>query len=354
MTYYLDNASSYQTERYSTNWGNPHSLHVRGTRIMQRIREVEHQLLEKVNGTHGYLAWTGSGSEANRLAIETFCRKGGLVTSDIEHKSIWAHRRRYGNTLEVNKKGLLEVTDIERYFHKDISMVSIMLVNNELSTIQPVASVVGLARTKSPEALIHSDMAQAFGKMPIDLKALDLDLATFSAHKIGGPRGLGCLWVHNRVRGELPYLVTPPDRAIDYFGAAMDDWPKEDQHSHIEALEQSFLTGLGEYRLNIERDANRLPGILSICIPGIDATDLMLACSDQGIYISTTSACNNLKQTRSHVLQAIGMSDEDIDATIRISFSHVNEVDQVAEAGRAIARIIKELNGSKSTEDQGS
>lgn len=335
--------------------GNPHSLHKYGIKSLEMIKATEEKLLTIVNGKHGKIYWTGSGSEANRLAIETFARQGGLVTTDIEHKSIWALRRRYGYACPVNKEGRLEMEVLDKATSSYTSLVSVMMVNNEVGTIQPITETVGLSRKKAPEAIVHSDMAQALGKIPIDLKALDLDLASFSAHKVGGPKGLGCLWVSNRVSREMPYLGTPDPRSIDYFGTALDEFPIDGgTHLGILSLEQTLLTHIKEeHYLNIERTVNRMHGILSIFVPGVDAIDLCLALSDKDVFVSTTSACNNLKQQRSHVLEAIGLPPDRIDSTIRVSLNHMLRDNQMIRVGEIITETIRELksNGSQSSKD---
>ena len=348
---YLDSAASYpprdQLKTIHCNWqANPNSLHMRGSRARSMIMETERVLRKKLSVKDGAFYWTGSGSEANRLTIEYFCEKGGLVTSNLEHKSIRQLTRKYGNSAEATEDGSINYNSLENLCNKDTQLISVMLANNETGVINIDPQ---LARdSRAPDALFHTDISQAFCKY--EVKASDYDLVTFSAHKIGGPKGLGCLWVSEHLKKELPYLGTPNPEAINAFQFAVESFPNIEKYTeHIEKLESILLQRLEGFQIN-SGAARRIPGILSIAFvdPYIDATELMMILTSKGVHLSTGAACNNKLGERSHVLLAMGLPLERIDSSVRISLSHYLTEEEIKEAAKIISETVKELrdNGS--------
>lgn len=343
---YLDAAASYPPGKTSSvsSWvANPHSLHMSGGYARHMIVETENSLRKKLDVTGGKFHWTGSGSEANRLAIESFCERGGLVTSELEHKSIRQLVRRYGISADATPEGCVNYNSLEKLCGRFTSLVSVMLANNETGVINTDSH---LARDfKAPQALFHTDISQAFCKIPIT--ASFYDLVTFSAHKIGGPKGLGCLWVSDHARGTIPYLGTPSPEAIWALKCAVESFPDYDVYQkHMEDLSNTFMQTL-RWRHAYEngQDLPRVPGLLSISFtdPYIDAVELMMILTSKGIHVSTGAACNNKIGERSHVLEAMGMSAERIDSTIRVSFNHHQTVEDIKYAAQIIEETVEEI-----------
>ncbi len=345
---YLDAAGSYIPGfKYEHSYvGNPHSLHMWGNASKKVINQAEDVIRQKLSIKGGRFYWVGSGSEANRLAIEYFS-SGGLVTSCIEHKSIIQHIRRYGIAADVTPEGCIDFNDATRKCNKYTDLVSIQLVNNETGVINIDPHMI--RDMGAPHALYHSDLAQAFCK--ISLEGYDFDLLSISAHKVGGPKGLGCLWVHDKVKENIPYLGTPDPGAIMAFGNAVEEFPDYKTYLNLMAdLSIAFYESL-----DVPYEANglfphKLPGILNLAFkdPYIDATELMMICSSKGVHFSTGAACNNQLGERSHVLMAMGLPLERIDSSIRISFHHHLTVEDVQLAAQIISETVKEIreNGS--------
>jgi cysteine desulfurase len=325
---YLDAAASYPPVARSEAFiANPHSLHMWGVDAMSVIKKTEALVCERLG--KGKVYWTGSGSEANRLAIETFCEPGRLVTTEIEHRSITQLTRKYGVAAPVDSTCYVDLARVSALVNKFTQLVSIQAVNNETGAIQP--------RFKG--SLTHSDVSQGFCKLDLLDK---YDLASLSAHKIGGPKGLGCLWLRQGLEGDIRYLGTPDPGAIEAFGRAIEGFPK-DYQGHVRLLEEVFLHHLDTtIEWNVGHD--RVPGLLNIAFthPYIDATELMMTLTSRGIHLSLGAACNNKLGERSHVLSAMGLSDERIDSSVRISLNHYLSEDDVVHAAKVISATVKE------------
>jgi cysteine desulfurase len=222
------------------------------------------------------------------------------------------------------------------------------MVNNETGVIQPVQTVGELLKDHS--ARFHVDAVQALGKMPIDVEEIGCDLLTLSAHKIYGPKGIGCLWVRNdayeRVDDMWPYMGTPSVELAMRFGHAVQCLDVTNQHLSLKEKERWFLDVLDlveglDYHLNV-RHTGRIPGLLSIRFPGVDAEELMFLLSEEDVMVSTGSACDR-DRTPSRVLQAMGLPEEDITSTIRISLGDAVDRVQLTKAADILGKIVKEL-----------
>jgi len=333
--------------------GNPHSIHRYGIEAKKVIEEAEKTFKEFINGWDGQFFWTGSGSQANSLAIRTVCESHTLVTTAIEHKSILQHIDTYvrSNLIPPNQQGQIQPFPIPDW----TDMVSVQFINNETGIINPIKAISdSLDRDKT---YFHTDAVQAFGKIPIDVDKLGIDLMTFSSHKCHGPKGLGGLWVRNRVlkdktRGRFKYLGTPPVELIDRLASVVENIDTLKHQRYVIEIENMFLSTLMGQRtkhLFTLSPKYRISGLISLHIPGVDSTDLVFELSEQGVYISSGSACDNGKVGPSHVLTAMGISKKQAEETIRVSFSHLNTIREVQTAAQIMASTIERIrNGPKS------
>lgn len=356
---YLDNAASTQDTSsvfpdIDDTWdGNPHSIHQMGIDARGALDRAEKVLKGFINGWDGEFFWTGSGSQANSLAIRTVCESHTLVTTAIEHKSILQHMDTYVRSDLIQPdptSGGIQSFSVPNW----TDMVSVQFINNETGAINPIGAISkSLDRNK---VYFHTDAVQAFGKVSIDVDKLGVDLLTFSSHKCHGPKGLGGLWVRNKVlkdktRGRFKYLGTPPVELVDRLASVVENIDTISQVGYINRLNNEFRKNLSYKACTIHPTykPTTSPHVLSLHIPGVDAVDLVFKLSKQGIYISSGSACDNGRVGPSHVLTAMGISKKQAEETIRVSFSHLNTIEEVQEAAHTMAETIERIkNGSES------
>jgi cysteine desulfurase len=352
---YLDHAAStpdlsctvgQNTEHWNAN---SHSLHSAGIHAHKIVEDAEKVVLDFINGHNGKIIWTGSGSQANMLAVNTLCSDSNstLITSAVEHKSLLQMIQNY--VIRVDSHGLIDPT-MWTAVKCTTDLVSLQMVNNETGVMQPIKT----ARSSVPNNYFHTDAVQAFGKIPIDVEDLGVDALSFSSHKANGPKGLGGLWVHNRIANLFPYTGTVPVELICRLASVLKQKDQTDslilKSQWINELERLFFrelrkTDVGPHGLNAI--TNRTPGILSIHFPGVNGDDLMFSLSEQGVYVSTGSACNSGEIKPSHVLTAMGITEEVAYSTIRISIGVTNTLDEMIKVAQIIGNTTKELkNGS--------
>jgi cysteine desulfurase len=324
--------------------GNSHSAHMAGIKAKLAEKKAEEQVKHLLGTSKGRIVWTSSGSEANRLTIQGLCkyRWGDLVTTGIEHKSIDDLWRAYGNAVWPRQSGLVYHKDFERYVGDHVKLVSMMLVNNETGLLMPVDKL----KLKFPNTLIHTDAVQALGKMNVHVDTLGVDLVSLSAHKIGGPKGIGALWIKDGVDINLPYLGTANTPGIVGFGVAAEQVHNMPNRRALYRencnifFRELIRQGAAPLWRGVGDLARLAPGTMSLYFKGVDADELMMCLSTEGVMISTGSACGG---GRSHVLERMGLSDEEIDSTVRISPGMIYGEGELAEAAGIVARVAKEL-----------
>ena len=321
-------------------WGNPSALHQNGLDAENMIKEAHRILASALSCQPNELVFTSGGTEANNLAIlgaaHAQRKKGNrVVVSAVEHPSVMKAFDRLRDegfdvcVLPVDRYGKISITDVEAAVDARTILVSVMMVNNELGTVEPVEALRPMLKRKRSPALLHIDAVQAFGKLPVSVRALGADLLTVSAHKIHGPKGVGALFVKDGVR-PVPIMVggeqqgrlrpgTEPTVAIAGFGAAVKAMERPPL-SEVQKKRDVFvrgLTALPEVVLNSGDDA--LPYIVNFSLPGWRSEMILNFLSDCGVYVSAGSAC--AKGHRSPVLTAAGLSAERMDSAIRVSLS---------------------------------
>jgi cysteine desulfurase len=363
---YLDHAST--TEDWSSNMdglypGNSHSIHLEGIEAAKRIKEAEGHILDHINGHDGRLIWTGSGSQANNLAIQTLACTGELVTTEIEHKSViqWADYL-WAEPVQPEHEGHVDPVKFLDAILDWTKLASIQMVNNETGVVNDVGAI-GRAMCHD-ECYLHTDAIQALGKIKIDVEEMQVDLMTLTAHKVYAPKGLGCLWVRNKVfkdeeaafNGSMfPYTGTLPTDAIMRFGGVIESLDLKVESDLLALKDDAFLQALRDTEEPFGRTTYgpRVVGLISLHFHQIDADDLVGALSDKNVYVSTGSSCNADSIEPSRVLTAMGRPVEQIESTIRVSFGRMVSVEQCKQAAQIIAETVKELrNGCKSDQDR--
>ncbi len=386
---YLDNQSStrldprvleamlpYFTEQFC----NPHSTtHTYGRIAAEAIERARSEIAALIHADPRELVFTSGATESNNLAIKGaahFARahpQGGpprdrIVTLETEHKCVLEsckqlEREGFAVTyLPVEPSGLLSLAALAAALSERTLLVSIMAAHNEIGVIQPLAEIGALCRSKG--ALLHSDAAQAVGKITLDVEAMKIDLLSISGHKVYGPKGVGALYVRRRPRvrllplidgggqerglrsGTLPTpLCVGLGRAAAIAGAEM-----EEEAARLRQLRERLQTGLvrrvPELRINGDAE-HRLPGNLNFCVAGVEAVKLIEACPS--IAISTGSACTSASVEPSYVLRALGLSDADANTGIRIGLGRFTTAAEVDFAIDALAATAARLKGRVDT-----
>lgn len=359
----LDSMLPYLTCEY----GNPASSHSYGRRAASALRTARRQLGELIGTRHdNEIVFTSGATEANHLAItgvtealrERNARSyGHVITTTIEHKAVLAtcqNLTRHGHKITivpVGHDGIVDPADIAAAMTADTVLVSVMHANNEIGTVQPLAEIAAIAHGHG--AVLHTDAAQSLGTLPFNADTLGIDLASFSGHKIYGPKGVGALYVRWGSIRPRPQLLgggqehglragTPNVPGIVGLGTAAKllTGQRNIETRRIGQLAAHLLDrlceGLPELQLNGSL-IHRLPGNLNITIPGTDAGQLVGLLP--GLAISTGSACNTGQAAPSHVLTAIGLERRAARSTLRISIGRPTTVSDVdSAAGQLIAQ----------------
>lgn len=356
-------------------FANPSSSHQAGQRAARHVESAREQVAAAISALPEEIVFTSGATESNNLAILGVAAaaedrgdpRRRIVTLGIEHPSVLGACRYLTKrgfdlvTAPVRHDGTVELDALETLLGDDTLLLSIQAANNEIGTVQPLAAAARIAHEHS--ALVHSDAAQAFGKIPFDVEALGLDFASFSAHKCYGPKGVGALWVcgspsrapiaplyfgGGHERGLRPGTSNTP--AIAGFGEAArlaTDHLAEDAQAlaalrdHFEALLQNQIENI---TWNGALD-NRLPGASSMTINGIDVDALIARLPD--LDLSAASACHSGTPEPSHVLRAIGLSDKEAYATLRIAVGRMTSRTDVEYAAGRIGDCAKAIRNSE-------
>jgi cysteine desulfurase len=348
---YLDHAAT--TPDYTATYpskiewnNNPNAIHSLGVQAKLLLKEIEELIKKEINGKDGEIIWTGSGSQANNLAALSL---PNLITSQIEHKSIRQHSQPF-KVLPIDTNGYILIDTLQTELRLWSTIISLQLVNNVTGIIQPLEQV----RYYKQDSLFHIDATQALKKINIDVENLQCDMLSLSAHKIYGPKGIGCLWVKNTCLNykdiNLPYQGTPSIELADRFALAIGVLNTQAYRTRLQEQECIFLNTLKKYITSnyyvVGLHANRIPGLFSIIFPSIDQDELLIRLDQLGVYVSLGSACS-ANELDPYVLKAMKLSEQDLTSSIRISLGDSLTISQVREAAMIIANTIKEMkNGS--------
>ncbi|WP_248796511.1 cysteine desulfurase family protein [Pseudomonas sp. MWU13-2105] len=346
---------------FSGNFGNPaSSSHAFGQRARQTVEQARQQVASLVGASPEQIVWTSGATESNNLALKGVAQARGVggghvVTSQIEHKAVLDTARQLEEAgvavtyLVPNAEGLITAAMVSEVLREDTFLVSLMLVNNELGTLNDIAAIG--QRVREHGALFHVDAAQGAGKVVIDLAALPVDLMSFSAHKVYGPKGIGALYVGPRAQQKLQAQIhggghegglrsgTLATHQIAGMGSAfaLATEHLEEELASIRQLRQRLLEQLADVpglRLN-GSPTERIPHTLSLTFAEGEFDGVALA---RSLAYSATSACNSASQAPSHVLLALGHDARLAGRTIRLSlgrFTSEQDIDRAAAAIKA-------------------
>lgn len=349
------------TSRYS----NPSSVHQRGVRGREELLRARERVASLVGALEEQVVFTSGGTEANNLALNKIAIKdaGHLVTTETEHSSVLNKARvleRQGarvTYLPVDGMGRVSPGALEALLFSDSAdLVSIHWVNNETGVVQPIEELGEICRKN--RVALHVDAAQAAGKVPIDFASLPVDILTFSAHKIHGPQGVGALCFKNIEHvvpmifgGDQERVMRPGTEnlpGIAGFGEAVAVRQKgfADAVGHMEKLRDIFERRIMDVfpDLSVNADpSHRVCNTSNIRFPGIDGMALMARLDRDGVICSQTSACKSQRPEPSHVLLAMGLSEEEAFASVRFSFSALNTGEEAEAAADRVADSYRKL-----------
>ncbi|MDE7113865.1 MAG: cysteine desulfurase NifS, partial [Acetatifactor sp.] len=354
---YLDNAATTRMAPevldamlpfFADNYGNPSTIYGLGAKARRAVAEAREHVSALMGAKPEEIYFTSGGTEADNWAIkavaEAYTDKGKhIITTKIEHHAVlhtckWLERQGFEVTyLDVDKDGLVHVEDVREALRPDTILISVMFANNEIGTIEPIAEIGALAHEHN--ILFHTDAVQAFGQIPVDVKAMNVDLLSASAHKVNGPKGVGCLYIRSdvKIRSFLHGGAQERSRragtenvpGIVGFGEAarraariLPEKQKREQ-SLRDYLIDRLESEVPWCRLNGHR-SRRLPGNVNFSFSFVEGESLLIRLDMEGICVSSGSACTSGSLDPSHVLLAIGLKHEEAHGSLRFTLSEEN------------------------------
>ena len=373
---YADNAAttslspaalSAMTDILAHCYGNPSSLHSVGQQAAEVLQDARERMARILNADPKEITFTSGGSESDNQALRTAAHLGAkkgkkhLISTAFEHHAVLHPLKKLEQEgfevtlLPVHENGIVTAQEVAAAIRPDTALVSVMFANNEIGTIQPIAEIGAVCREKG--VLFHCDAVQAVGHVPVDVKAMNIDLLSLSGHKFHGPKGVGALYARKGVRLEtlieggaqergkragtenlasIVGMVTALEEAVTDLSA---------KQARLTALRDRLIEGLEKIPhgvLNGDRNA-RLPGNVNFCFEGIEGESLLLLLDDKGICASSGSACTSGSLDPSHVLLAIGRPHEVAHGSLRLTLDEQMSTQDVDEMIEAVTEVVQYL-----------
>ena len=339
-------------------YGNPSSIHREGQAARAVVEKARRHLAMALSCTPDEIIFTSSGSESNNMVLKGTLNSGDhFITSSYEHPAILKvlpYLKEKGvefSLIKPDKNGIVQPKSVEKETRENTRLISIMYVNNELGTINPISEIAIISHEKG--ILFHSDAIQALGKIPIDLNTIPADFMSMSAHKLYGPKGVGALFIR---KGALlkPLIYgggqehnlrasTENIAGIGGFGMAVElaAISLKENFEHIIRLETHFISQLDEQEISYKINGNdRVPGVLNLTFCNIDGQNLVMQLDLAGIGISFGSACTSGTAKASNILMNLGLTEEEALSTVRISFGKIHSLKDVETVVNAIHQIL--------------
>ncbi len=375
---YLDNAATTQLSQgaweamhpyFREYYGNPSSIYRLSANSKKALNRSRETIAESLGASIREIFFTSGGTEADNWALiaiaEQYESKGKhIITSQIEHPAVlstcaYLEKRGFEVTyLKVNAQGLVEAEELQKALREDTILVSIMYANNEIGTIQNIAKLAALAKTKG--ALFHTDAVQAYGHLPINVKELGVDLLSASGHKFNGPKGVGFLYVDEKVK--LPGLIhggmqEKGRRAgtenvpaiVGMAQAAKEAFAQMQERNAIEAQLTAYLKKrieeeIADFHFH-GHESQRLTNNVNVSFHLVQGESALIMLDQKGICASSGSACTSGAMESSHVLLALGCKEEEAQGALRFTVSHLNTIEELEETVQALKEIVGKLRG---------
>jgi cysteine desulfurase len=356
-------------------YGNASSLHATGRAVRKKVEEARESIATCIGSDASEVIFTGSGTEANNLAIKGFywkaveedLQRNVIVVAAFEHHAIlepieWLEEHEGATVIyiPVAAHGIIELDALAEIIKTErdyIALICVMHSNNEIGTVQPVAEVVKLAG----DIPVHTDAVQSFGKVPINFAALGVTSATISAHKIGGPLGVAALVLKRGVditpvlhgggqeRDIRSGTINAPSIVAFAVAAQRAIANRDLNYSRISGmrslLAKKIIDAVPDARIN-GSNLEMLPGILNMTFPGTESDSLLLMLDNAGISTSTGSACSAGVQRPSHVLLALGLSEKDVRGSLRFSLGITTSEEEINSVGEVIADVVAKVRSA--------
>jgi len=357
----LDAMLPYQVSYY----GNPHSrTHQYGWESEKAMEVAREQVAGLIGADPKEIIWTSGATESNNIAVKGVGRfykgkKKHVVTTQTEHKCVLDSCRILESEgidvtyLPVLPSGLIDLEQFEAALRPDTSLVSVMMVNNEIGVIQPVEEIGKICRAR--KIFFHTDAAQAVGKIPVDVNSMNIDLMSISGHKIYGPKGVGALYVRRRPRVRVEPIQngggqerglrsgTVPTPLVVGLGAACElaNREMEYDHQHVQRLSDMLVEGLTSQLQNVVRNGgeNVYPGCVNLSFHCVEGESMLMAMKD--VALSSGSACTSASLEPSYVLRALGAEEDMAHSSIRFGIGRFTSEDEVRYT---VERTVKEVN----------
>ncbi len=350
------------------NFGNASCLYQLGVEASYAVEKARMQTANLINANEDEIIFTSGGTESDNLALKGIVLATGkrhIITSTIEHPAVLRtceflqdHFGCHITHIPVNHEGFVDPNAILESITDDTAIVSIMLANNEIGSIQPIQTIGEITRARG--IYLHTDAVQAAGRLPIDVQNLNVDLLTLSAHKIYGPKGVGALFIRKGVNlisqsqggsqenGHRGGTENVP--GIAGFGKACNlaknEWEMRAQCE--QKLRDQLWDSLSTLGIDLPRNSpssNCLPGTLNFSLKGVNSREFIRAMDNEGFCLSSGSACSQGKPSPSHVIKALGRNDTDASSAIRLSLGYQNTEEEISDFIEVFKKITYPLYG---------
>ena len=376
---YLDNCSTTKPREevvdliyksLKDDYANPSSLHRLGLSSEKKIKNSRQIISDFLKVDNKEIFFTSGGTESNNIAIQSivkkYSRKGNhIITSRIEHPSILNVMKNYEKNgyeisyLDTNEKGRIDLEQLKDSITDETILISLIHVNNEIGVIQDIVSVRDIINTSKSKPLLHLDGVQSFGKIEFNLKSLGVDTYSFSGHKVYGPKGIGGLYIDEKLKLD-PIIFggnqesglrsgTENLTGIIGLGEAVRILSKKykQESKYVKELKEYMVRKHNEeiedFKLNSTVDKNSSPYILNISYEDVRGEVLLHYLEEKKIYVSTSSACSSKGTDKSHVLKTINLTDNEIEGAIRFCFSYDISKEDIDYTVRVIKDSVEEI-----------
>lgn len=350
----------------SNNYGNPSSLHKLGIEAERAVKTAKERVASALKASPAEILFTSGGTESDNIAImgaAAASRGKHIITTPLEHPAVMntlSEMENRGYKIDyapVDSKGRVILEEYRRLIRPDTFLVTAMIVNNEIGTVEPVAEMCKIMKRANPRALFHTDAVQGFGKIPVTADGTGADMISLSSHKIHGPKGMGALYIRRGISikpimfggGQQGGMRSGTENVPGIVGfglaakmATTDLSSKAERMTVLrKRLEKGIVNVLDNVRVNTPENA--APHILNISFGGVKSEVLLHSLEMQNIFVSSGSACSSHKKEPSYVLTEIGVPRKMIDGSIRFSLSEFSTEEQVDAVIDAVSKIVPRL-----------